>query len=174
MDDINDFDRRAGTRIKLFREDAQMSQSELLSRLHAWGLPLYTQAQMSHWETGRRTLSLREAHTIAAILGGDLSALLEGTEDLDIAVLDGQQHDALAAIIERQEANAERLADMNRRRAVVAEHQSAIAELDRQIRSAGAEIDRYQAVVRRTEQRLADLNDAHDEHDDEDNGYEEI
>lgn len=167
------FDRRAGARIKLLREKAQMKQSELAQRLYDWGLPrVYTVGQISHWETGRRTLGLREAQAIAAVLGVDMSVLLEGTEDLDLATLEERQKDALAAIAERQNANQERLDDMHARQAEIAEHQAAIAELDREIRSAGAEIDYYLTVVHDTEQRMARVNDG--DEDPGDGHFEEV
>lgn len=158
-----DLNKRAGARVKQLRIAAGIGPSDLASRLReGWHIDTWHRATVARVEEGSRPLRLDEAHALAGIFGVQMHDLLEGTEDLDLAALELQKQDAETEIARRQNANADRLAQIH--------------ELDREIRQAGREIDNYAAVVRSLEQRIANINDGETEEDlaDAGNGYEEI
>lgn len=66
----NDFDVRVGSRMKKYRELANMSQQEIANRLNV------TRTAVCHWESGERALYLTTAKQICSILNITLEELV--------------------------------------------------------------------------------------------------
>jgi transcriptional regulator with XRE-family HTH domain len=134
--DPNDFNRRAGIRVRQLREAAGVSQRDLVDRL---GLGIsFSQAQLSRLERGRRVLRLDEAAAFAKALSVDLGALLADADDVELAGIEDQRRSAQAAIAERQK--------------VIIDAQQEIADAERGIRY-------YETVIENLDGRIARIDE---------------
>jgi len=156
----DDLNKSAGARVRQLREAAGLTPSDLMHRFADRGIRLHP-TQIGRIEAGDRVLRLDEAHVVTAIFGIEMSALVEGTHDLEVAALELQQQDALSELTIRRE--------MLRR------FYPTFLEFQQVIEKVGQEIEYYTSFVHEMEQRIANVKDGETDEDlaDANNGYTE-